>query len=87
MRYNIGKRERARRIIENIKKNGKCIICGEEEPAKLTFHHRNPEEKLIDIADLPRRRPTLTYVMRELDKCDLVCTECHRRIHNESSIE
>lgn len=67
-------------------KGGKCSICGieynGENGAIFDFHHINPEEKEYrpstssSIADWER-------VKKELDKCILVCSNCHRLIHKK----
>lgn len=67
--------------LEAIKyKGGKCISCGYNKcPAALAFHHRNPEEKDFNWKAL--RNMSLDKLKKELDKCDLVCHNCHSEIH------
>lgn len=78
------KREgRRQRKIEAIAyKGGKCTVCkGEFHTAAFDFHHRNPEEKKIDPGLLMQCRDEVLY--KELDKCDLLCANCHRILHYE----
>lgn len=50
----------------------------------MEFHHRDPYEKDFTIAQLRYtsfdKNPA---VKQELDKCDLVCANCHREIHEK----
>lgn len=61
-------------------KGGKCQLCGYDKYfGSLDFHHRDPNEKDFEIsANWKRLKETTTI---ELDKCDLVCANCHREIH------
>ena len=64
-------------------KGGKCIRCGYDKSIRsLHFHHRDPSIKESNIASLFRRALELPIV--ELDKCDLVCANCHGEIHDEA---
>ena len=59
---------------------GKCIICGfNMHLAALTFHHRDPNEKDFNIGSLKHK--SWDMVKSELDKCDLLCANCHNIIH------
>lgn len=63
-------------------KGGKCEICGyNKNIAALEFHHINPEEKDFSISDSNIYK-NLEVLKREVDKCMLVCANCHREIHN-----
>lgn len=61
-------------------KGGKCSVCGYDKcVAALDFHHINPTEKDFKIG---KGRHVLDDIMeRELDKCILICTNCHRELH------
>ena len=61
---------------------GKCMKCGYDKCiAALEFHHRNPEEKEFGIS----RYQNLSWsrIIVELDKCDLLCSNCHKELHYE----
>lgn len=60
-------------------KGGKCQICGYNRYINaLEFHHVNPEEKDFTISGGTKSFDTLKP---EIDKCILVCSNCHREIH------
>jgi hypothetical protein len=43
----------------------------------MDFDHRNPEEKEYEISKLISGCQ-LTKLWKELEKCDVVCANCHR---------
>jgi 5-methylcytosine-specific restriction endonuclease McrA len=64
-------------------KGGKCEICGYDKCIDaLEFHHLNPNEKDFGIAEKGYTR-SFDKVKEELDKCILVCANCHREIHHK----
>lgn len=59
---------------------GKCVDCGLiDHPIVYDFDHRDPATKLIDWAGM--RSLSWNKIISELDKCDLVCSMCHRKRH------
>jgi DNA-binding CsgD family transcriptional regulator len=63
-------------------KGGKCIICGYDNCDRaLDFHHRVPSEKDFEIAS--SKVLAWEKIKVELDKCDLVCKNCHAEIHDK----
>lgn len=61
---------------------GKCEHCGdsfEGHPEVLDFHHLNPSEKEISPARLFAR--AWKNITPELDKCIILCANCHRIEH------
>lgn len=62
-------------------KGGKCQCCGYNKyKGALEFHHLNPEEKDFGIGERGYTR-SFEKVKEELDKCILVCSNCHKEIH------
>ncbi len=58
---------------------GKCILCNYKKSIRaLSFHHINPSEKEFSISSSHVKWATLKS---ELDKCILVCSNCHSEIH------
>lgn len=59
---------------------GKCQICGYDRCNRaLVFHHLNPEEKEFQISVAQTK--SWEKVKQELQKCILVCSNCHEEIH------
>ena len=63
-------------------KVGKQCNCGEEHPASLDFHHINPNEKKLSLADVCDRRWSEERIIREINKCYLICSNCHLLLHH-----
>lgn len=58
---------------------GQCKNCGYNKCLQaLEFHHRDPSEKELNIS---RIRSLNAQTKQELDKCDLLCSNCHREVH------
>ena len=58
-----------------------CQICGYDSYiGALEFHHMNPKQKDFNLSNL-KRYSFNNIVKSELDKCVLVCANCHREIH------
>ena len=67
-------------------KGAECSKCGlgfQEglNDSLFEFHHLDPSSK--DFAVTEARAKTLDQIKSELDKCILVCANCHRLIHQE----
>ena len=61
-------------------KGGSCYICrGKFHPCAMDFHHLNPHEKEVKVADILKGK--FRKAISELDKCILVCANCHRILH------
>ena len=62
-----------------------CCECGETDPVVLEFDHRDPDAKAFTIgAALSYRK--WQAILDEIEKCDVVCANCHRRRHYQGSI-
>jgi hypothetical protein len=72
-------REVKRQCVEY--KKGKCEICGYDKSiSALQFHHLDPSKKDFSISD--RHFTSMNEIIKsELDKCILVCANCHCEIH------
>ena len=71
------RREVKRKLIEY--KGGKCQVCGYNRCQEaLEFHHLDPSQKDFTISGGTKSFESLKP---EVDKCILVCANCHREIH------
>lgn len=62
-------------------KGGKCEICGYDKCiGALDFHHLDPSKKDFAISNSNIYK-NLDKLKEEVDKCILVCANCHREIH------
>lgn len=59
---------------------GKCLKCGYDKCAgSLHFHHRDPDKK--DPNWIRLKNWNFEKIKKELDKCDLLCANCHGEAH------
>lgn len=61
----------------------KCSMCPESHPATLQFHHRNAGEKDFIISEAIRGRRAWSSILKEIQKCDVLCANCHAKLHYE----
>ena len=63
-------------------KGGECEICGYDKkmPSVYDFHHIDPEQKDFNIG-FKGRTYSIARMKKEVDKCLLLCANCHREIH------
>lgn len=61
-------------------KGGRCQSCGYDRCiAAFEFHHIEPDKK--DFSITWARKKSFEKIIQELNKCLLVCSNCHREIH------
>ena len=74
--------KRLKKVMHNLKING-CAICGYDKcDAALDFHHVNPEDKEFRIRTISLQFKD-ERIIEELNKCILLCANCHREKHYE----
>jgi len=71
------RRKRNRKFVIDYLKQNSCTDCSEDDYIVLEFDHR--EDKEFNIADAVRGSYSLTKIKKEIEKCDVVCANCHRR--------
>lgn len=63
-------------------KGGRCERCGYDRCIEaLEFHHTDPSSKDFGIAYKGHTR-SWDKVRSELDKCIMLCANCHREVEN-----
>lgn len=85
-KFHVTNRRRKIKIMSVEYKGGKCYRCGYNKCVDaLEFHHKDPTKK-----DFALSAGGITHswetVKNELDKCDIVCSNCHREIHSEQKL-
>lgn len=70
-------RRRLQGIVNDLKRKP-CVDCGGEfPPVAMDFDHRDGEQKIGNISLLVNQGSEHA-LMKEIAKCDLVCSNCHR---------
>jgi hypothetical protein len=69
-------------LVQQLKIDRGCRLCGYCRCADaLDFHHRDGEEKHLNIAIMKKYYGSMAALWAEIAKCDIVCANCHREIH------
>lgn len=57
-----------------------CEECGERDPRKLEYDHKNGDDKERNISDLISNGYSWTspVMVAEIRKCRVICSNCHR---------
>lgn len=64
-------------------KGSKCERCSYDKClSAMEFHHLDPQGKDFGISDKGYTR-SWQKVKEELDKCIMICANCHREIHEK----
>lgn len=72
------RREAGRQLVNSIKANP-CLDCGGRFPAEcMDFDHRPGEGKYNTLSKLVNNGRNIDTLLKEIAKCDLVCSNCHR---------
>ena len=81
--YRKAKVKRAERLvwINEYKRSKGCIDCPETDPDCLDFDHRDPKQKKFSIGGHGSSGHSLDNVETEIEKCDVRCSNCHRKKH------
>jgi len=67
-------------LLKQLKSNG-CAICGYGKCMRaLEFHHINSEEKLFGLNQMQFRTRNVLSLLDEVQKCILLCSNCHKEI-------
>ena len=71
------------KIMTCLKING-CALCGYGKcNMSLDFHHVNSEDKKFMVNTRCVRDKSNEEIVNELNKCILMCRNCHGEIHNK----
>lgn len=69
-------------------KGGKCMLCGYSKCSRaLCFHHRDPQNKLFSLTMNILWSKNISELYAELEKCDLLCCNCHMELENDLALK
>lgn len=63
-----------------------CIDCGEKDPRVLDFDHVLGIKK-TEVSKMVWNSASIASFYREVEKCEIRCANCHRRITARRKIE
>jgi hypothetical protein len=79
----VAKRRKKVRLMAIEHLGGRCEICGHNKCMRaLSFHHRDPLKKDFGISAQGMTR-SWERVKTEVEKCMLLCANCHMELHDE----
>lgn len=70
-------KERNREYLREYKGSRGCQRCPENDPVCIDFHHRS--DKRFDVSRMLLHG--LETINAEIAKCDLLCRNCHAKLH------
>ena len=73
--------ESRRKWLVEYKKTLECTRCKENHPATLTFHHKEGFEKSFEIGNAVWLGVSLKRLKAEIEKCEVLCANCHAKEH------
>ena len=71
-------RDAAREYVYQYLLRHPCEICGEPDPRVLEFHHVGAKD--LAITRMVTGGWSIKRIQLEIDKCQVLCSNCHRRV-------
>lgn len=68
--------------LREYKKSCCCNDCGNADHVVLTFHHVDPATKVFAISWVKHSSIPLPVLIDEINKCEVLCSNCHRIRHD-----
>lgn len=75
------RRQEIREWFQEYKKGLCCSKCSENHPSCLDFHHRDKQSKDDCVYKMVVDGYSKDRIMAEIEKCDVLCSNCHRKLH------
>lgn len=80
-------RSMIRKWFAEYKQTLRCVTCGCSDPRVLEFHHRVHSEKKYTVSKMINQGNfPAASILKEAAKCDVLCANCHRRLHWKDAI-
>lgn len=76
----INSNQQRREFTDEYKKDKYCVKCRENRIHVLDFHHLDPSQKEFNIGE--RSKHGLKRIWNEMEKCILLCRNCHSDFHH-----
>ena len=75
------RKQELREWLQEYKSNLSCLRCEETHIACLDFHHRDGSQKEMSISNAINYGWSVERILKEIYKCDVICSNCHRKHH------
>lgn len=73
--------QKKKAYVAQIKAEKGCAKCGEKRDYVLDFHHIDPSQKDDSVARLTSNTTKFEKLEKEINKCVVLCANCHREFH------
>lgn len=70
--------------LSDLKSKLKCNRCPETFIYCLEFHHTDPTKKEISVSQM--KGYSKKKILEEIDKCEVLCSNCHRKEHYKGDV-
>lgn len=77
--------KRNRDFVANYLSDRPCVDCGEADQIVLEFDHIR--EKKYNVSDMVGQGQSIKAIQEEIDKCEIRCANCHRRITHKRRMD
>lgn len=85
--WDVQRRARLRSWVNDRKRARGCSRCGIDDPACLEFHHEDDDRKELGVGKMVNRMYAKDRITEEMRKCEVLCTNCHRKRHYGRSVD
>lgn len=75
------------RLIVNAYRNVPCMDCGNTFPVYCMDFDHVRGKKVDDVTQMVNRTRPINRILEEIEKCEVVCSNCHRIRHTHRSRE
>ena len=72
-------RKRNVELVSSYKKEKGCSICNENRPWCLDLHHLKDKKK--SISKMANKGWGWKTILKEIEKCQVLCRNCHANLH------
>jgi uncharacterized Rmd1/YagE family protein len=80
---NAVRRQELREFLQEQKMGRVCARCGNSDFRVLDFHHLDRDGKEGGLSQAVAKNWGKERILREIDKCEVLCANCHRILHWE----
>ena len=73
------RKQKLKKMVRDLKEGTPCADCGQRFPSfVMDYDHRDSSTKFEMVSVLVGQGRGKQMILDEIDKCDLICANCHR---------
>jgi hypothetical protein len=70
--------DKSKEFVRTCKKGKPCIDCGNQFPFYVMDYDHVRGKKILDVSAMVAKGRSCRKIAAEIEKCDLICANCHR---------